>query len=230
MSASAWRWNAIVAEVFGTFLFFFIGMGSVASAGVDRTMVAFAHGLALAVMVSALGAVSGGHFNPAVTMALWLASRMTGRRALAYILAQLIGALAAAALIGYVFNTPDAVKENVPALGQGVDVFRGSILEAVATAGLLVAVFGTAVDPRAPRTIGGLGIGFAVAAGILAIGPVTGGALNPARWFGPAVVSGTISTDSIVWIAGPLVGAAVVAVIWRLLFLPEADAQTGADV
>jgi glycerol uptake facilitator-like aquaporin len=90
-------------------------------------------------------------------------------------------------------------------------------------------VFGTAVDPRAPRTIAGLGIGLAVAAGIFAAGPLTGAAMNPARWFGPAVVSGEYA-DAIVWIAGPLVGAAIVAVIWRLLFLPEADAQTGADV
>src|SRR4051812_44220823 len=106
----AWGWDAIWAEVLGTFLFFFIGMAAVAATGADRTVVAFAHGLALAVMVSALGAVSGAHFNPAVTMALWLASRMTGRRALAYVLAQLIGALLAAALIGYVFNSADAVK------------------------------------------------------------------------------------------------------------------------
>jgi MIP family channel proteins len=226
---SSWRWNAIVAEMVGTFLFFFIGMGSVAAAGVDRTMIAFAHGLALAVMVSALGAVSGGHFNPAVTMGLWLASRMTGRRALAYIIAQLIAAIAAAATIGYVFNSSAAVTQNVPALADGVDPVRGLVMEAIATAGLLVAVFGTAVDPRAPRTIGGLGIGFAVAAGILAIGPMTGGAMNSARWFGPAVVANDY-TNLYVWILGPFTGAAIVAVIYRLFFLPEADAQTGADV
>jgi MIP family channel proteins len=226
---SSWRWNAIWAEMIGTFLFFFIGMAAVAAAGADRTMVAFAHGLALAVMVSSLGAISGGHFNPAVTMALWLSSRMTGRRALAYILAQLIAAIAAAALIGYVFNSGDAVKMNVPALGQGIDPVRGAVIEAVITAGLLMAVFGTAVDPRAPRTIAGLGIGLAVAAGIFAAGPLTGGAMNPARWFGPAVVSGDFD-NLYVWIVGPFTGAAVVAVIWRLLFLPEADAQTGADV
>lgn len=225
---SIWRWNAVLAELVGTFIFFFVGMGAAAAMGADRTMIALAHGLALAVMVSALGAVSGAHFNPAVTMGLWLASRIDGRRALAYVFAQLIGALLAAALIGYVFNSADAVKLNVPALGQGVDILRGSVIEAVITGGLLVAVFGTAVDPRAPQ-IGGLAIGIAVAAGIFGFGPVTGAAMNPARWFGPAVVSGDY-TNAIVWIAGPLVGAAVVAVIWRLLFLPQADAQTGADI
>ena len=225
----SWRWNAILAEMLGTFLFFFIGMAAGAATGADRTMIALAHGLALAVMVSALGAISGAHFNPAVTMALWLASRMTGRRALAYVIAQLIGALLAATLIGYVFNSADAVKASVPALGQGIDAVRGSVIEAIITAGLLVAVFGTAVDPRAPRTIAGLGIGLAVAAGIFAAGPLTGGAMNPARWFGPAVVSGDY-VNAAVWITGPLLGAAIVAVIWRLLFLPEADAQTGADV
>jgi MIP family channel proteins len=225
---SIWRWNAVLAELVGTFIFFFVGMGAAAAMGADRTMIALAHGLALAVMVSALGAVSGAHFNPAVTLGLWLASRIDGRRALAYVIAQLIGALLAAALIGYVFDSADAVRLNVPALGQGVDILRGSVIEAVITGGLLVAVFGTAVDPRAPQ-IGGLAIGIAVAAGIFGFGPVTGAAMNPARWFGPAVVSGDY-TNAIVWIAGPLVGAAIVAVIWRLLFLPQADAQTGADI
>jgi len=107
-------------------------------------------------------------------------------------------------------------------------VVRGIVIEAVLTAVLLTAVFGTAVDPRAPR-IGGIAIGLAVGADILMGGPLTGAAMNPARWFGPAVVSG-VYDNAVVWTLGPLLGALVVAVMWRFLFLPEADAQTGADV
>src|SRR5688500_439230 len=107
-------WNALIAEIAGTFMFFFVGMGAVAT--LDRAaaggavdgaagllVVALAHGVVLAVMVSALGAVSGAHFNPAVTVGVWLAGQIPGRRALSYILAQLIGGLVAALLLRAVF-------------------------------------------------------------------------------------------------------------------------------
>lgn len=225
-----WAWNAIVAELIGTFLFFFVGIGAAAVSNIVGVVgVALAHGLVLAVLVSSLGAISGGHFNPAVTFALWISSRLDNRRAIAYIVAQLIGGLLAALAISSIFNTPQAVAVSTPGLGPGIDIVRGIAIEAILTAVLLTAVFGTAVDPRAPRTIAGLGIGLAVAADIFMGGPLTGAAMNPARWFGPAVVAGRFD-NAIVWIAGPLLGAAVVAALWRLLFLPEADAQTGADV
>ena len=92
----------------------------------------------------------------------------------------------------------------------------------------MTAVFGTAVDPRAPK-IGGLAIGLAVGADILMGGPMTGAAMNPARWFGPAIASGALDNWYVWWI-GPLIGAGVVAVIYRSLFLPEADiARTPAS-
>jgi aquaporin Z len=91
----------------------------------------------------------------------------------------------------------------------------------VLTLVLLTAVFGTAIDPRGPK-VGGLAIGFAVAADILMGGPLTGAAMNPARWFGPAAVTG-VWDNSFVWIIGPLVGAAVAALVYRYFFLPEAD-------
>src|SRR4051794_26751408 len=228
----AWRWNAILGEGVGTFLFFFVGIGAgvvATTGGAGLIGVALAHGIVLAVMVSSLGAISGGHFNPAVTFALWMAGRIEARRSIAYVIAQLIGAVLAGLAVAYVFNSVDVVKQGTPALGSGVDVLRGSIIEAILTGVLLMAVFGTAVDPRAPRSIAGLGIGFAVLADILLGGPLTGAAMNPARWFGPAVVAGAYD-NAVVWIAGPLFGAGIVAVIWRWLFLPEADAQTGADV
>jgi glycerol uptake facilitator-like aquaporin len=137
--------------------------------------------------------------------------------------------VAAAWLAGYVFGgTGVSVVTGTPALAPDVDVLRGIVIEAVLTAVLLTAVFGTAVDPRAPK-IGGIAIGLAVGADILMGGPLTGAAMNPARWLGPAVVSG-VYDNAIVWTLGPLLGALLVAIVWRFLFLPEADAQTGADV
>ncbi|MEA2621323.1 MAG: aquaporin [Chloroflexota bacterium] len=234
-----WPWNAIVAEAVGTFLFFFVGMGAAAAffGGAGLLGVALAHGLALIVLVSALGAVSGGHFNPAVSFALWIAGRLEGRRAIAYVIAQLLGGVLAAVALAYVLGSTQSIASTTPALLQAgsdipaipsVDVVRGIVIEAILTAVLLAAVFGTVVDPRAPR-LGGLAIGVAVAADILMGGALTGAAMNPARWFAPALVTGQFD-NAVVWVIGPLLGAAAVAALWRILFLPEADAQTGADI
>lgn len=222
-------WNAIIAEAGGTFLFFFIGIGSVAMS--DRVLgaggespglivVALAHGLVLAVLVSALGAVSGAHFNPAVTFGVWIAGHIPTRRAGAYVLAQLIGAVIAAWMLRAIFPVDVSPELGTPQLAAGIGAIEGIAIEAVLTVVLLVAVFGTAIDPRGPK-VGGLAIGLALAAAIMMGGPLTGGALNPARWFGPAGVTG-IWTDGHVWIVGPLIGAAVAALAYRFLFLPEA--------
>lgn len=223
-------WAALAAEAVGTFLFFFVGMGAVVlndhvpEGGPGLLGVAFAHGLALAVLVSALGAVSGGHFNPAVTFGVWLAGRMEPIRAVGYVVVQLAAGVAAGLALRAIFPEeswrPSAI--GTPSLG-GIGPLAGIGVEAVLTVLLLVAVFGTAIDPRAPR-LGGIAIGLAVAADILMGGPLTGAAMNPARWFGPAVASGSYA-DFYVWIVGPLLGAAVAAAIYRLAL--EARAEPG---
>lgn len=222
------RWNPIFAELVGTFMFFFVGIGAAklgalqgwsAADPAGLLVVALAHGVVLAVLVSALGAVSGGHFNPAVTFGVWIAGQIGGRHALQYVIAQLIGGLLAAWSLLVVFPAHAAV--GVPALGAGIDPLVGIGIEAVLTAILLIAVFGTAIDPRAPK-VGGLAIGLALAAGILMSGPLTGGALNPARWFGPAGVVGAWD-NGWVWIIGPLLGAALAALFYRYFLLPDAD-------
>jgi MIP family channel proteins len=229
---AAQRYSAYVAEGIGIFLFFFTGIVAGYVLGGDPAAVligvALAHGLALAIMVSAFGAVSGGHFNPAVTIALWSAGKIDSVKAVGYVIVQLLVAWLAAAVAWYVVSGRDGVEaiSSVPALGQGVDMLQGIIVEAIATAGLLVAVFGTAVDKRGPK-IGGLAIGLAVTAGILAAGPLTGGALNPARWFGPALFEGQFD-NALVWIVGPVLGGLVVGVLYRFLILPEAEASSPA--
>lgn len=214
---------ALVAEALGTFLFFFVGAGSVVlgdyvagngGSGPGLLGVALAHGLALAVLVSALGAVSGGHFNPAVTLAVWIMGKITPLRVVLYVIAQLTGALAAGLALKLVFaDAWQASNIGTPALGSGITPVVGIAVEAVLTALLVLAVIGTAVDPRAPK-IGGLAIGLAVAADIMVGGPLTGAAMNPARWFGPAVAAGAYA-DWYVWWIGPAIGAAVAALVYR---------------
>jgi aquaporin TIP len=235
-------WNALIAEISGTFMFFFVGIG--AAATLDRAVfggsaldpaagllvVALAHGVVLAVLVSSLGAVSGAHFNPAVTFGVWIAGQIPGRRAVSYIIAQLIGGLLAALAVRAIFPANVSPGLGRPALDVvgGISPLTGILIEAILTAILLVAVFGTAIDPRGPK-VGGLAIGLAVGADILMGGPLTGAAMNPARWFGPAAVTG-VWNDSYVWIIGPLLGAAVAALVYRFFFLPEADLlRTPAD-
>lgn len=214
---------ALVAEAFGTFLFFFVGAGSVVlgdylaangETGPGLLGVALAHGLALAVLVSALGAVSGGHFNPAVTLGVWIMGRITLARAALYVVAQLVGGLGAGLALKTVFaDSWQASNIGAPALGAGISPVVGIGIEAVLTALLVLVVIGTAVDARGPK-IGGLAIGLAVAADILVGGPLTGAAMNPARWFGPAVAAGAYA-DWYVWWIGPAIGAAVAALVYR---------------
>lgn len=214
---------ALIAEALGTFLFFFVGAGSVvlgdylaANGGTGPGLlgVALAHGLALAVLVSALGAVSGGHFNPVVTLAVWIMGKVTPGRAALYVVAQLLGGLAAGLALKAIFvDAWQASNIGTPALGAGISPVMGIAVEAVLTALLVLAVIGTAVDPRGPK-IGGLAIGLAVTADILVGGPLTGAAMNPARWFGPAVAAGAYA-DWYVWWIGPAIGAAAAAFIYR---------------
>jgi aquaporin Z len=226
-------WNGVIAEIVGTFLFFFVGIGAIGAVQLVNgqnldpaaflLVAALAHGVVLAVLVSALGAVSGAHFNPAVTFGVWIAGQIPARRAVAYVIAQLIGAILAAWAVWLVIPQSSFPNLGIPQLFGSITPLGGIIVETVLTVILLIAVFGTAVDPRAPK-VGGLAIGLAVAADILMGGPLTGAAMNPARWFGPAAVTG-VWDNFYVWIIGPLLGAALAALAYRFLFLPEADLQ-----
>jgi aquaporin TIP len=232
-------WNGVIAEIVGTFLFFFVGIGAIGALqfvnvgnpvdpAAALVVAALAHGLVLAVLVSALGPVSGAHFNPAVTFGVWIAGQIPARRAVSYVIAQLIGAILAAWAVWLVIPRDVFPNLGIPQLFGSITPLGGIIVEAVLTVILLIAVFGTAVDPRAPK-VGGLAIGLAVAADIMMGGPLTGAAMNPARWFGPAAVTG-VTDNFYVWIIGPLLGAALAALAYRYLFLPEADLlRTPAD-
>lgn len=215
----------VTAELVGTALFVFVGAASVvattatpASAGL---VVALAHGIALAVAVTATMRISGGHLNPAVTLGLFAIRKIDGRTAAAYIAAQLVGAVLAAALIKGLFPAGAARAANLgtPFLAAQVTLVQGIAIEAVLTFFLMSAVLGTAVSPEAPK-VGGFGIGLAVTASALAAGSLTGAVLNPARAFGPALVALEFHAQVVYWI-GPIIGAALAAVLWKRVLLPK---------
>lgn len=222
--------KAAVAEFVATFALIFIGAGAVIAIGLglDLTGVALAHGLVLAIMVSVTAHISGGHVNPAVTIGLWVAGKVPSGRAVVYIGAQLLGAVTAAFLLKYIVPTElfDAAGGGTPALAEGVAVGKGILIEAVTTFFLVFAVFGTAVDPRGPFSkTAGLTIGLVIAFDIMAFGPYTGAAMNPARWFGPALADGAWS-DWFVWIVGPVAGGIIAAVLYATVFLKDREPAT----
>ncbi|HET7265364.1 MAG TPA: aquaporin [bacterium] len=221
-------WKPVLAELIGTFTLIFAGAGAIIAneathGGVSLLGIALAHGLAIGVMVSALGVISGGHFNPAVTVGFLAAGRIAAARASAYLIAQLAGAtLGGLALLATYPSGPAAAAHlGTPALAPGLSSGAGILLEAIGTFFLVAVVFGTAVHPGAPR-LGGLAIGLTITMDILAFGPLTGAAVNPARAFGPALVSGAWADQLVYWI-GPLIGGGVAGVLYGGVYLPAAS-------
>ena len=220
---------ALLAEGIGTFLFFTIGAGSIIVAtdavrGSGLVTIALAHGLVLAVLVSAFGAISGGHFNPAVTAAVLVAGKTQGVRTVLYFIVQSIGAIGTGLFLVAIFPEATRVASGLgtPALADSVDPLSGVLVEFVATLVLLFAVLGTAVDPRGPK-IGGLAIGLAIAADIMFAGPLTGASMNPARWLGPALVSGNLA-NAWVYLVGPFAASIVAGLLWRYVFAERSEA------
>jgi len=213
------------AEFLGTFALCFIGQGAIGvqhmlGAGAAGLLpIAVAQGLAYALMISALGATSGGHFNPAVTFGFVVTGRQSWTSAITYWISQLLGALAGSFLLRSLLpgESGQATHWGVPMLGAGVTQSMGFLLEFVLTFFLVTAVWGTSVDERAPR-IGGFGIGLTLLMDILVGGPLTGAAVNPARAFGAACASGVWDAHWIYWF-GPLLGGAAAARVYKQVVL-----------
>jgi aquaporin Z len=210
----------LIAEFVGTFALIFIGVGAILTTSGNVVAAAFGHGLAIAVMVSSVGHVSGGHFNPAVTIAALSTQKIAGRDAMGYLAAQLLGGLAAAGLIrgvapaSAVVTGPGTFNLGTPGLNPELSAGSGVVIEAVLTFFLVWVIFATAIDPEgAFGKIAGLAIGLTITMDIFAGGAWTGAAMNPARWFGPALVSGVWS-NWWVWIVGPVAGGIVAAVLY----------------
>jgi aquaporin TIP len=227
-----------VAEFIGTFTLIFVGAGSIiATQGGNLTAIGLAHGLAIGVMASAVGHISGGHFNPAVTFGFVVTRRMEARLAATYWFAQLIGAVVAAFMLSWLLpqNQVDAVNLGAPAVGNGIGAGSAVVIEGVLTFFLVWVIFATAADPRGTfASIAGLAIGLTITLDIYIGGVYTGAAMNPARAFGPDLVQ-NVWSDAWVWWVGPLVGGALAALLYEHLYLrpvspePVGPPETGLE-
>ena len=225
-------WEQAIAEVIGTLALVFIGAGSVVILGGQPNSaglvgIALAHGLVLAIMISNLGHISGGHFNPAVTVSTWVAGKIETIRAGWYIVAQLFGATLGALLLRA--SLPRRIWSNTD-LGAttvghqfGITVGKAVLIEAILTFFLVLTVFAVAVDDRGVfKAIAGLPIGLVLTFDIIVGGLLTGASMNPARTFGPALVAAKW-TDFWVYLAGPLSGGIIAAAVYWFAFLRGRD-------
>jgi MIP family channel proteins len=221
-----------VAEAIGTFAIVFLGTlaawgGPVGATGVPSLVaVALAVGLTVAVMMTTFGNASGGHFNPAVTLGLVAAGRLHPLVGVFYWLAQMLAAVMASVLLFGMFG-PASLKSALPAPAEQVTLYAALAVEAISTFFVVLVFFGTS-DFRGPKYIAPLAVGSMVAACILAIGPLTGAALNPARYLGPALLLGEAETW-VVYLAGPCLGGCTAAVLMQFFFRPEESALEGFE-
>jgi MIP family channel proteins len=224
-------WKKGIAELIGTFALIYIGVMVLLHgwpAHAELVTIALAHGLILACLVSATMSISGGQLNPAVTVGLLTGRKISVPQAGINIVCQIIGGALGGFLAKASLGGMD-ITGGIPALATGVTVGQGILVEAILTFLLVSVVYGTAVDPRFGARIGGLAIGLTVAADIMAGGPITGAAMNTARWLGPALAQGTFP-DPVVYLVGPLLGAIVAGALWSYVLLedrphPEPQAQ-----
>jgi glycerol uptake facilitator protein len=199
---------------------FNIGIGQLGGLG-DWFAIGISFGIIIAAVIYSLGRVSGAHINPAVTLALWATKRFPAGDAVAYIIAQCIGA-AIGSLLFFLTVGMDAVM--IGGLGAtapfpGIGYGQAILVEAIATFVLMLVIMGVAVDERAPPGFAGLIIGLTVAGMITATGNIAGASLNPARTFGPYVMDFLLGGSNLwaffpIYIIGPVIGAITAAVFY----------------
>jgi glycerol uptake facilitator protein len=223
----------MLAEFFGTFSLVFFGCGSVCAdqylvasgqPGLGLLGIALGFGLPIAIMVSALGHISGGHFNPAISIGFWVTRRATTFDTILYWIAQLAGGTAAAYTLRSFVPEPvwRAVHLGAPALAPGITRAQGMVVEGLMAFFLVFVVFATAVDDRgAFDKIAGFAIGLTITINIMVGGPFTGGSMNPARAFGPALASHDWLNHGVYWV-GPLAGGVLAGWIYDAAFLQKA--------
>ncbi len=222
----------LLSEFIGTFTLIFIGEGSICADaylraqgqhGIGLLGIALAHGLAIAVMVTAVCHISGGHFNPAVTIGFWVTKKISTLDALFYWASQLLGAAFAAWLLTMIISESiwRSVGLGTPDLAPDFTRWHGIVLEAIATFLLVFVVFATATGPMGEfNKAAGFAIGLTMTMGILVAGPFTGGAINPARAFGPALVAHHWQNQGVYWV-GPLIGGVLAGWIYGSFLLKD---------
>ena len=219
---------AYVAEFIGTFVLVFAVTLAVSlfinpqGTGSDWAVVGLVHFLVLFMIVMTIGSISGAHVNPAVTVALLALRKIRPNDAAVYILLQLAGGVAGALMTKFLLIDDLADQQNVGAVSLNLSIlggdFQGFVAELLGAFFLVWAVVAVAVNPRAARDWSGLAIGGTLGFAVLIIGALTGGSFNPARWFGPALVSGEWNTP-LLYIFAPVVGGVLAALTYWYLFV-----------
>lgn len=220
-----------IAEILGTYILVFLGAGSVitfastlgfVSPAAALFGIGFTFAIAVAVAIYSVGHISGAHINPAVTIALAVIKRFPVKEVIPYIVSQLIGAVLASAT-HYAIYGPEVAGKAVFGLTLPGDIIGGNeaiacLNEIVMTFILMFSIMGLAVSGKAPPGWAGWGIGLIVGALIWWGGPISGTSLNPARTFGPAVISMTWRAHWVYWV-GPIIGAIIAAIVYEYLFI-----------
>ncbi len=228
MNLKAW-----IAELVGTFGFVFVGVGAMLAStfptgAIGPLGISLAHGLAIAVLATAVGAASGGHLNPALSAAAWLRNRIGFGDMIGYWIAQVAGAILAVRVLSLCTpgDMPESYGHGLPGFGPQVTLWHAFTFEAVLTFFLAMAFLGTALDKRGPK-VGALFVGLAVTMGSLVGGPFTGGSMNPARFLGPAVAASGYE-NWVVYVVGPILGAAVAAILYQTLWADREEEAAAA--
>ncbi|WP_203640267.1 MIP/aquaporin family protein [Levilactobacillus andaensis] len=207
------------AEFMGTFMLVFLGTGAVTVAAGNTLTIGLAFGLAITVSAYAFGGISGGHFNPAVTTAMLINRRIGGKDAVGYIVAQVLGATVASAFIklfvsGLGLATNQLGQTDFPKISTGL----AFVVEALVTFLFLLVILNVTSDRHGNGDFAGLTIGVTLAFLIIVALNLTGGSLNPARSFGPAIFAGGSALSHLwLYILAPEVGAILAAFVGRMM-------------
>ncbi len=212
----------LIAEFVGTFILVFAGCGvivanAVTDGAITHVGIALVWGAVVAALIYTLGHISGCHINPAVTVAFAAAGCFPPRKVIPFIVVQVLGAVAAAVVLRACFGNVASLGATLPREGLWL---QSLVIEIALTFILMLVVLGSGLDKRSPAGFAGIAIGLAVGLDAMALGPITGASMNPARSFGPALVSGALAHHWIYWVA-PIAGAMLAVVVYRLIG-PEA--------
>ena len=215
-----------LAEMFGTMVLVLMGCGAAIFNGgcgsVPQVLtVAFAFGLSVVAMAHAIGGVSGCHINPAITLGVWLSGRMTGKDAVMYMVFQVIGALIGSTLLYVLTQNIDmtyATQTGANALAGGVSVAGGVLAEIIFTFVFVLVVLGSTDEQKGAGNLAGLAIGLTLVLVHIVCIPITGTSVNPARSIAPALFEGGAALSQLwIFIVAPMIGAALSALVWRIL-------------
>lgn len=214
--------NKFLIEIIGTFILVY-AIASAATVYSDSGQlgvigIGLVHALVLTAIVYAIGYRSGAQVNPAVTIGLLVAKKITGKEAVVYIIAQIIGAVIAAAVVYSIFGSEMSASVTLPAQDN---VLRSLILEVVMTFTLVYVVLATTTSKNFKIVpLAGLAIGFTLGLNVIFGGAITGGSLNPARSFGPALIMFDFNYHWVYWVA-PIIGGLIAAGVYKVVHTKE---------